>query len=57
MRKPEPQVDAPIPGQSLTAPLGGRPWQQPPQFSTVEEAIQFHIQRIIDPDMQEDLML
>lgn len=49
-------LDAPIAGQGLTHELGNRPWQQPPQFSTVEEAIQFHIPRIIDPDMQEDLM-
>ena len=28
----------PYPGMSLTAELGARPWQNPPQFSTVDEA-------------------
>ena len=32
----EPIFDAPIPGMSLTAELGGRPWQSPPQYATVE---------------------
>ena len=36
----------PIPGQGLTAELGGRPWQNPPQMSTVEEAADFYIQQI-----------
>ena len=27
--------NAPIPGQSLTAELGARPWQHPPQYATV----------------------
>jgi len=35
----EVMIDAPIPGQSLTAPVGGRPWQQPPQYATVEDAL------------------
>ena len=48
--------DAPIAGQGLTHELGNRPWQQPPQYNTVEEALQFHIPRIVNPDMQEDLM-
>jgi hypothetical protein len=38
--------DAPIPGQSLTHELGARPWQSPPQFSTIEEAIEFYIPRL-----------
>ena len=29
--------DRPIPGMSLTAELGNRPWQQPPQYSTDEK--------------------
>ena len=28
-------MDAPIPGQSLTAELGSRPWQQPAKYSNV----------------------
>lgn len=43
---PAPSLDAPIPGQSLTAPLGGRPWQRPPQFTTADSALAFYIDRI-----------
>ena len=48
---PSPMIDAPIPGQSLTAELGNRPWQKPPQYNTVEEALEYYIPRLTDPDM------
>tara|TARA_S200002703_G_scaffold39002_1_gene34178 strand:+ start:530 stop:1018 length:489 start_codon:yes stop_codon:yes gene_type:complete len=51
----EPLLDAPIPGQSLTAPLGGRPWQSPPQFSTVDEATDFYISRMSTPEFSSQL--
>ena len=51
----EPMIDAPIAGQSLTAELGNRPWQQPPQYSTVEDALQYYIPRLTNPEMIEDL--
>lgn len=38
--------DAPIPGQSLTHELGARPWQNPPQYSTLEEAVEFYVPRL-----------
>ena len=43
---PAPSLDAPIPGQGLTAPLGGRPWQRPPQFNTADAALAFYLDRI-----------
>ena len=48
-------IDAPIAGQSLTAELGNRPWQQPPQYTTVEEALQYYVPRLTNPEMIEDL--
>ena len=39
----EPAFDAPIPGMSLTHEVGARPWQQPSQYSTIEEVAQFYI--------------
>ena len=51
----EPMIDAPIAGQSLTAELGNRPWQQPPQYTTVEEALQYYVPRLTNPEMIEDL--
>ena len=35
--------NAPIPGESLTAEMGGRPWEQPAQYNTVEEALDYYI--------------
>lgn len=43
---PKPALDAPIPGQSLTAPLGDRPWQKPAKFPTPEQALAFYVDRI-----------
>ena len=42
--------DAPIPGQSLTHELGNRPWQNPPQYTTIEEALEFYIPRLSNTD-------
>ncbi len=53
---PQVMIDAPIAGQSLTAELGNRPWQKPPQYTTVEEALDYYIPRLTDVEMQYDLM-
>ena len=37
---PTPSFDYPIPGQGMTAEVGSRPWQNPPQYTTVEQALQ-----------------
>ena len=42
-------TDMPIAGESLTAELGSRPWQSPPQFTTPEEAIGHYFTRLTDP--------
>lgn len=42
----EPELDSPIAGMSLTHELGARPWQTPPQYKTVEEAMDFYLSRI-----------
>jgi len=39
----EPTFDAPIPGMSMTHEVGARPWQQPAQYSTIDEVAQFYI--------------
>ena len=48
--------DAPIPGQSLTAEVGARPWQQPAQHSTVEDAFEYYATKITDPKINESLL-
>jgi len=56
MKQREVQIDAPIPGMSLTAPVGGRPWQQPPQMATVEESIDYYITKLMDRQFLPELL-
>lgn len=42
-------VNAPIPGESLTGKLGSANWENPPQFSTPEEALEYIWQKITKP--------
>ena len=42
----EPNFDAPLPGMSLTAELGARPWQSPAQFATVDDTIDYYMSRM-----------
>jgi hypothetical protein len=51
-----PATDAPIPGQSLTAPLGDRPWQRPSRFSTAEQALNFYVDRLTEDRQNAQLM-
>jgi len=51
-----PSFDAPIPGMSLTHALGDRPWQLPAQYSTVDEAIQYYMDRMTTDDFMDQLM-
>jgi|TARA_R110001592_G_scaffold557_1_gene2973 hypothetical protein len=44
-------LDAPIPGQSLTTEPKSRPWEQPPKYTTAEEALDFYVPRLSDPEM------
>jgi len=47
---------APIPGMGLTAELGSTPWQHPPQYTTVDEALEFYAPRVLNPDTKDDLL-
>jgi hypothetical protein len=46
----------PIPGQSLTHELRARPWQNPPQFSTVEESMDWYLDRFDNPELVQELL-
>lgn len=52
----EPSFDAPIPGMSLTAELGSRPWQSPPQYATVEQALEYYIPRLTADEVTDQLL-
>jgi hypothetical protein len=48
--------NAPIPGQSLTTEPKGFPWERPPEITDPEEAIQYHLARISEPEMLEGIL-
>tara|TARA_R110002020_G_scaffold3200_1_gene14616 strand:+ start:1121 stop:1642 length:522 start_codon:yes stop_codon:yes gene_type:complete len=48
--------DRPIPGMSMTHELGARPWQTPPTYATVEEAADYYIERMANPDFRDQLL-
>lgn len=52
----QPMLDAPIPGMSLTHELGARPWQNPPQYNTIEEALDYYIPRLQSDEVSEQLL-
>lgn len=52
----EPLFDAPIPGMSLTHELGARPWQNPPQYTTVDEAIEYYLTRMSTEEFNDQLI-
>lgn len=52
----QPSFDAPIPGMSLTAELGARPWQSPPQYSNVDEAIQYYMDRMTSEEFMDQVI-
>ena len=51
----EPNFDRHIPGQSLTTELGTYPWQKPPQYNTVDDAMQFYAERIMNPMFRDQI--
>ena len=51
MANENPIFNAQIPGESMTHELGARPWQQPAQYTTVEEALDYYIPRFANDDV------
>jgi hypothetical protein len=43
--------EAPIPGQSLTGELGSKPWEQPAKYDTVEDTLDFYLERLSNMDL------
>ena len=55
MTKPEDFLQAPIPGQSLTASPKAYKWERPPQMSDHEEVVKHYINKLADQDVMDDL--
>ena len=52
----QPLLDGPIAGQSLTAEINGRPWLNPPQYTTVDEAIEYYLERMAAEEFTDQLV-
>ena len=53
----EPNFGRPIPGNSLTTHKpGDRPWERPPEMSTVEDTLRHYFKMLNNPDVIDDLM-
>jgi hypothetical protein len=55
MAKPEDFLQAPIPGQSLTATPKQYKWERPPQMADHEEVVKYYINKLADQDVMDDL--
>jgi hypothetical protein len=53
---PNPYLTAPIPGQSLTVEPGSVPWEQPPQFVTLDEVATFYSDKMNDAEAIHELL-
>ena len=52
----EQRLEAPIPGMAMTHEVGARPWQQPAQYTSVEEALQYYLPRMQDDAFTDSLI-
>ena len=55
MANPADFLQAPIPGQSLTATPKQYKWERPPQMSDHEEVTKYYINKLADKDVMDDL--
>ena len=55
MANPADFLQAPIPGQSLTATPKQYKWERPPQMSDHEEVVKHYINKLADKDVMDDL--
>ena len=53
---PEMSLSRPIPGQSLTHEVRDRPWQNPPQHATVEDALGWYLDRFDNNEIVQELL-
>jgi hypothetical protein len=48
--------DGPIPGMSLTTTPRNAPWENPPEIFDPKEALDKHVERLMDPDRMEAVL-
>tara|TARA_R100000388_G_scaffold41740_2_gene32066 strand:+ start:2212 stop:2700 length:489 start_codon:yes stop_codon:yes gene_type:complete len=52
----EQSFDRPIPGMGMTHEVGARPWQNPPTYATVEEAVNYYVERMSTDQFRDQLI-
>ena len=45
----------PIPGQALTDEPKNYPWERPPEITEPNEAVRYHLDRISDPEVIDNI--
>ena len=53
----EQSFDRPIPGMGMTHEVGARPWQNPPTSTTVEEAVNYYVERMSTYQFRDQLIV
>ena len=56
MIQPEPSFLAAVPGSSLTAEPGGRGYKNPPQYSTVDDAMNYYVTRLASDEVADQIV-
>ena len=49
--------NAPVPGESLTDEPRNYPWENPPELATVNETLDFYMDKLTQPDVIDNLLL
>ena len=50
-------LQAPIPGMSLTKTPREYTWENPPEYTRIEDVIEHYTNRILDPEVEDSLLL
>lgn len=46
-----------IPGMSLTTEPGNRPWEQPPQYTTLDQVVSYYVEKLTTEEAVDSLLL
>ncbi len=52
----EPVFDTPVPGMGMTHEVGARPWQQPAQYTKIDEVAQLYVAQMQDEVFMENTL-
>lgn len=52
----EPVFDLPVPGMGMTHEVGARPWQQPPQYTEIDDVAQFYLAKMEDEAFNDNVL-